>query len=115
MNCKKLSSRMFYRADRRAAVDSCVSPARTRRSVSKHSGYFKHFTPQSIISINFNLQLLIFLLNSGEMLLVSFQKSCMKKLNPVPRDQGGSVPIQCVKKSSRLALNPRSAVLSLRL
>lgn len=36
--------------------------------------------------VNIDLQLLIFLLFPGEMLLVSFQKSCMKKLNPVPRD-----------------------------
>lgn len=44
---------------------------------------------RSTNKLNVNLQVLIFLKFPGEMLLVSFQKSCMKKLNPVPRDKRG--------------------------
>ena len=58
------------------------------------------------IVLKHRVMLRIFLLVPGEMLLVSFQKSCMKKINPVPRVWGESAQIQLVKKSSCLVLNP---------
>ncbi len=51
------------------------------------------YAMSSLNKVNIDLQLLIFLLFPGEMLLVSFQKSCMKKLNPDPRGLGKSVPV----------------------
>lgn len=51
-----------------------------------------------------HLQLLILLL-LGEMLLVCFQKSCMKNRNPVPRG-GESLPVRTKKEVRRLILNP---------
>lgn len=60
--------------------------------------------------ISIDLPLLIFLIFPDEKLLVSFQKSCMKELNPVLRLYGENVLSQSAKNSSRFALNPRSAL-----
>ena len=84
-----------------------------KTTIFKANIYIQHTTILNDISdkINIDIPLLICLLFPGEMLLVSFQKSCMKKLNPVPRVKGGSVPIQRVKKSARFCLKSSLAAI----
>lgn len=83
-------------------MDRCSDASPSQRHESGHLNSF------STVSFKVkDLQLLIFLLFPGEMLLVSLQKSCMKNRNPVPHVEGGECPSSlCKRRPSRVVVNP---------